>query len=352
MHKIYEVGKASQRFMKEVIFPNLGKENPNIIFGPKTGGDISVIKINEEKVLIVCTDPLSIIPSLGMDDSAWLTVHLLASDFTTSGVKPMFAAFSYNLPPHMNYEDFKRYWLAINEECKKLGISIVSGHTGKYVGCDFTVVGGGVLFGITEKDKYVTSKMAEPGNLLVLTKGVAIGSSAILARSFPEKVEKELGTKTQRKLANLFKSFSTVKDALTASKLGLRTSITAMHDCTEGGLLGAIYELCEASNTGVEIYKDKIFIDEDINLICKLFNIDPLTSLNEGGLLICVKKDKGEELVNLLKSEGINSFIIGEIKEKDYGRWIIEENKKTELMPVDVDPYWEAFWKAYNAGWK
>jgi hydrogenase expression/formation protein HypE len=347
-----EIGKVSQKFLKEVILSNLGKENPNVIFGPKVGGDVAVVKLNEQQVLIACSDPLSIIPALGMEDSAWLTVHLLASDLTTCGNPPMYALLSYNLPPHMDYEDFKRYWLAIHEEMKNLGVSIIGGHTGKYVGCDFTVVGGGVMFTIAEKDNYVTSRMAEASNLLVLTKGVAISASSILARAFPEKVEKELGSKTQKKLASMFKQFSTVKDALTAAKIGLRSGVTAMHDCTEGGLFGAIYELTEASEVGVEIYKENIILDEDVKAICDLFKIDPYRSLNEGALLICVKKEKVDDLINILKSNGINAFIIGEIKEKEYGKWIIENGKKQRLEYVDVDPYWKAFWDAFKAGWK
>jgi Hydrogenase maturation factor len=322
-----EIGKVSQWFLKEVILSNLGKENPNVIFGPKVGGDVAVVKINENQVLIACADPLSIIPSLGMEDSAWLTVHLLASDLTTCGNPPMYALLSYNLPPHMDYADFKKYWIAVHEEMKKLGIAIIGGHTGKYVGCDFTVVGGGVMITIADKDNYVTSRMAKPGDLLVLTKGVAISASSILARAFPEKVEKELGSKTQKKLASMFKQFSTVKDALLASKVGLRSGVTAMHDCTEGGLFGAIYELTEASETGVIIYKEDIILDEDVKAICELFKIDPYRSLNEGALLICVKKERVDELIKILRSNDINAAVIGEIKEKEYGKWIVEKGK-------------------------
>lgn len=344
-----EIGKATQYFLKKVIFKKLGKENPKVLLGPKLGGDFAVVELNERQVLIVTCDPLSIIPQLGLKESAWITVHLLASDLATSGVAPQFAVLDYNLPPHLSYSDFEIYWNYIHEEMEKLSVSIIGGHTGKYVGCDFTVVGGGVMFSVTDKDNYVTSSMAEVGNSLILTKGVAISSASILARVFKEKIEKELGSKTQKKLSDMLYNFSTVKDSLTAARLGLRSTVTAMHDCTEGGLLGAVYELCEASNKGVIIYRDKIKIDEDIKAVCELFKIDPLKALNEGGLLCCVKREKSEDLIKELKKEGIDAFEIGEIREKEEGRWLIEGDNKIKITSVDVDPYWEAFWREFKS---
>jgi hydrogenase maturation factor len=343
-----ELGKASQRFLKEVILKKLGKSNEKVILGPKLGGDFAAVKIDEENVLLITSDPLSIIPSLGLKESAWITVHLLASDLATSGVAPQFAVLDYNLPPQLSYSDFEIYWNSIHEEMEKLGIAIIGGHTGKYEGCNFTVVGGGVMFSFAKKDEYVSSSMAKEGDALILTKGVAISASSILARVFKEKVEKELGTRVQKKLSDMLYSFSTVKDSLTAAKLGLRKVVHAMHDCTEGGLLGAIYELCEASEKGVVVYKDKIEIDEDIKAVCELFKIDPLKSLNEGGLLCCVEKNYAEDLIKELKKEGIKAFEIGEIKDKSYGRWLIEDNKKIMIESVDIDPYWEAFWREFR----
>ncbi len=343
-----EIGKAKQAFLKEVVFKKLGKADQRVIIGPRVGADFAAIKINGNKVLLVTSDPLSIIPQLGLKESAWITVHLLASDLATSGVAPQFAVLDYNLPPHMDYADFEIYWDEIHKEMDKLGIAIIGGHTGKYVGCDFTVVGGGVMFSIADENSYVASTMAEVGNSLILTKGVAISASSILARVFKEKVEKELGTRVQRKLEDLLYSFSTVKDSLTAARAGLRKAVTAMHDCTEGGLLGAVYELCEASDKGVLVYKDKIEIDEDIKAVCDLFKIDPLKALNEGGLLCCVKKDKKEELLKEFEKEGIKAFEIGEIIDKKEGRWLVDGDQRIRIEAIDVDPYWDAFWREFR----
>lgn len=343
-----EIGKAGQEFLKEKIFKKLGKKDERVIIGPRLGGDFAAVDIGNGKVLLATSDPLSIIPALGLKESAWITVHLLASDLATSGIAPQYAIFDYNLPPNFSYEEFALYWDYLHKELEELGVAVIGGHTGKYVGCDFTVVGGGVMFSIADSEGYVASSMARAGDSLILTKGVAISASSILAIVFKDKVEKELGTKTQKKLEKMLYSFSTVKDSLTLAKLGLRTSISAMHDCTEGGLLGAIYELCEASNKGVLVYEENIWIDEDIKAVCELFKIDPLKSLNEGGLLCCVRKGDEEEALKLLEREGIKGFVIGEIKNIENGRWLIGEKGRKKIESVDIDPYWKAFWETYR----
>src|SRR2546428_5337234 len=172
----------------DVILRNTGASNPARVVGPGLGLDNAVIALDADHVMIVTADPLSMIPSLGMEDSAWLTIHELASDLTTSAVSPQFAVLDYNLPPELRMEDFERYITRMSDECRRLGIAIVGGHTGKYQGCDFTIVGGGVVMGIAPKHRYLTPAMAGDGDKVILTKGAAIETTAVPARAFPETV--------------------------------------------------------------------------------------------------------------------------------------------------------------------
>ena len=99
---------------------------------------------------------------------------------------PQYGIFDLNLPPQISNSEFQRYWATFDTECKKLGISIVGGHTGRYQGCDYTIIGGGVLYAVGEIDKYLTSSMARNGDQIILTKGAAVETTAILTRVFPE----------------------------------------------------------------------------------------------------------------------------------------------------------------------
>ena len=122
--KLPQYGKITKDFFDSVIYPNLGRRNKKILVGPSPGVDTCVIKTGENQVVVATTDPISYIPELGPKDSAWQSVNLIASDLATSGFPPQFALFDFNLPPTMKSSDFEKYWDALSQECKTLGIAI------------------------------------------------------------------------------------------------------------------------------------------------------------------------------------------------------------------------------------
>ena len=347
------IGKFPLDLIEKIVYPRLGARRPEILVGPGHGRDNTVIKVGDEQVLVATADPLSVIPALGFRDSAYISVHLLASDLATCGFPPQFLMVNLNLPPQMTNEEFKEYWTSIDFECKKLGISIVGGHTGRYVGSDYTVVGGGVMITIAPEQKYIASTMSKPGDVLLMTKGVAIATTAILSRVFPETIEKTFGVSFLKKAQGYLDKFSVVEDALTAASVGLRENgVTAMHDVTEGGLLGALYELAEASRVGLEIELSQVIAPEEAKRVCDLFNLSPYSTLSEGTLIATVKTEKAQEVQHALEAKGIRSAIIGRVTNRKEGRWMKTEGKKQPLEKPVSDPYWKAYWKATREGWK
>jgi len=339
--------------MEKIIYPRLGKKRHEILVAPNHGLDNAVVQLGHNQVLVVTSDPLSVIPALGLQDSAWLSVHLLASDLSTCGFPPQFIVVNLSLPPHMKDEDFETYWDAFHRECSKLDLAILGGHTGRYVGSDYTVIGGGVMMTLAPEDRYLSSNMARPRDLVIMTKGVAIATTGILARTFPKTVEKKFGSSFLKRAQLHFYQFSVVKDALTAASVGLRDEgVTAMHDVTEGGLLGAIYELAQASEAGIEIDLSDVIITQEAKLICDLFGLDPYTTLSEGTLIITVKPEKAQEVLKSLKSNGIEASIIGEIMNRQNGRWVKRNGERRPLEKPTIDPYWGAYWRSLQEGWK
>jgi hydrogenase expression/formation protein HypE len=346
------LGKVSRDFLEDVVFKNLGAQSKDVVVGPGHGCDNAVVSIGENRVLLVTTDPLSIIPQLGMKESAWLTVHLLASDLTTSGVRPQFAALDFDLPPELELLDFATYIREVSDECKRLGIAIVGGHTGRYPGSGFTVVGGGALFSTAGKDEYVTPAMAKEGDAVIVTKGAAIATTGVLARAFPNTVREKLGEGTLRKARLYLRSCSTVKEALIAASVGLRDPVTSMHDATEGGVLGGLFELSSACGKRILVSKEAIHLSEETADICSLFKLDALTSLSEGSLIITCASGKADELLAKLSSSGIESHIVGNVRESGRGLWVSSSKGRPErFVAPQSDPYWAAYARAMENGW-
>jgi len=347
-----EVGKLSPDFLQRVILRKLGTTRSELLQGPKFGVDNAVVRVAPGTVAICKTDPVSIIPALGAENSAWLSVNLLASDITTSGFPPTFAVFDLNLPPEIKDAELETYWDGIHRACKELGVAIIGGHTGRFVGCDYTIMGGGFMFALGPEEKYLTSAMAQTGDVLVLTKGAAIATTGILAYAFPNTIERAFGGKFLRQAQSFLRRFSTVKDALIAASVGVRTEgVTSMHDVTEGGVLGGLFELVSASGRGAMISKSEIQIAEETRKVCELFEIDPMNALGEGSLVISVRPEEFERVLATLQKAGIPSFKVGKVTE--LGSPILLESKSGEskLHYPEKDTYWDAYWKAIKKGW-
>jgi hydrogenase maturation factor len=347
-----ELGKLSPKFLQEVILGRLGAPRAELLQGPMFGVDNAVVRVAEGTVAICTTDPISIIPALGVDASAWLSVHLLASDVTTSGFPPAFAVFDLNLPPKMEDAELEAYWTSIHRACEELSVAIIGGHTGRFVGCDYTIMGGGVMIAVGPEEKYLTSSMAQTGDILLLTKGCAISTTGILTYAFSNTIERELGSKFLKHAQAFLRKSSTAKDALTAASVGVRDQgVTAMHDVTEGGVLGGIFELVSASRKGARIDQESIQVSEEAREVCRLFEIDPFTSLSEGSLAISVRPEKSDRVRAALDEAAIQSSVVGEVLAPESGIVLVGDSGVRMLEYPEKDPYWDAYWHAVEKGW-
>ena len=346
------LGKAGQNILESVIYRSLGASSSQLIVGPTFGADNSILRLGRGRVLVATSDPLSYIPSLGPKASAWLSVHLLASDLTTSGFPPQFGLFDFNLPPTLSDATFASYWRSFHKECKHLGLSIIGGHTGRYPGIDYTIVGGGVVMATGPEHRYLTSGMARAGDNVILTKGAAVETTAVLTRAFPNKVRRALGSRLFEKAWNYLYKVSTVADALTASSVGVRQGgVTAMHDATEGGVIAGLIELTGASNLGLIVDLERIRISEETRHLCKLFSVDPLVCLSEGSLIIASRPAKTDKILAKLSSRGIPSSVVGSLTRKFRGCKATTSKGLRNLNYPSVDPYWSAYSKAVKRGW-
>src|SRR6266849_2859619 len=154
-----QLGKPTPKTMASTIWRFTGAKSRAVIVGPTPGVDVAVLDIGGGRVLVANSDPVSLIPSMGPEDSASLS----------------------------------RYWRAIHKTCLQLGVSILGGHTGRFEGCDYSIIGGATMWTTCRKDEFLTSSMAGDGDDLIFTKSAAYGATSVRARSFPKTVRKHLG---------------------------------------------------------------------------------------------------------------------------------------------------------------
>ena len=351
MKSLPELGKVHKDFLENIVLSKLNPKS-DLIIGPKYGFDNGIIKIDDNKIMVIATDPISIIPSLNIKDSAWLSVHLLASDIMTSGIKPIYASINFNLPPEIQDSYFKKYWNHMINEFNYLDISIVTGHTGRYDGCNYPIIGSGTLIGIGDKDQYVAPNMVDVGDNILITKSAGIETTAILSHIFPNVIKRKLGSNLLLKAQKYVYMCSTYQDSLLSTSIGLRNNgVTSMHDVTEGGVSGALYELAIAMNHGIHVNKSSIPISDETRKICSLFNLDPLETVSEGTLLITVKKNKTKDLIKLLNSKNISTTIIGQVVPQNQGIYYFDNAGKTSLTSNISTNYWNCVSDYIKKGW-
>jgi len=342
-----DIGKVSSEILDEIVLPQLGRRRTEVLIKPQHGVDVGIVDLGDGNVMVTTTDPIFIVPPYGWERSAWFAINILASDAVTSGLAPKYITLDLNLPLSITRDEFEIMWNTIHRECEKIGMAVISGHTGRYEGCEYPMVGGATVICIGSKDKYVAPTMAQIGDSIIITKGAAVEAAGLFAVTFPHKVAEKFGKQIADEAEQVFWQMSVVEDAMTAVEVGVRENgVTAMHDATECGVWGGLFEVAQASNVGMVIYKEKIILQDVVKKVCELFKIDPYSSISEGTLIITCRPKKSQEVIQRLNDKGIPASIVGEVTRKEKGIQYLENGKLQQLIHPKVDPFWAAFGKA------
>ena len=342
-----KVGKIDLDTFKDFVLQRLGNPDDSVVVPPMTGVDAGVIDIGNDRVMIIAEDPIFSVPKQPLEMFGWYTVHIGASDVAVMGVKPRYMTYSLLMPPETSDEDFRTIIDSIHENAKDLGIAIVGGHTGYYPGFASPTIGGITVFSICGKDEYITPAGALPGDDVLLTKGPAIEAVGILAVLREEELLAKYPADLVERSKALCGQMTVVKDALTAMEAG---GVTAMHDATEGGVRGGLFEVASASGVGMEIDESRFVYPEEVRIAVEAFDFDGLDAIAEGTLLLTVRPDHTEGVLKALQDVGIAASVIGKCTDAEGTRTIRRLDGAMEDLYIPVqDPFWPLFFAALGA---
>jgi len=348
------LGKLTPEAFTRIIAPHLGAERSEVLVGPRAGHDAAIVRIGAGRVLAVTTDPLSVIPALGPARSARLACHLIASDLWTTGIPPAYASVDFNLPPDFSDAMFAEYWHAMSAAWRELGVAVVTGHTGRYEGCDLSIVGAATLIGVGDDGRYLTPGMAQPGDRVIVTKGFAIETAAVAAALCPERLRERLDEGAMQRLAALESQVSVVADCRAILRVGVHDrGVTALHDATEGGVYGGLLELAKACGGDVRVERSRVPLRPEVAVACEVFGVAPEWSLAEGALIACVRPAHAAEALAALAEDGIEAADVGEVMRGNGRLWVTEASGEVTVFDaVQPDPYWDAYARAVREGWR
>lgn len=293
-----------------------------ILLGPGIGLDCAIID-EGDRYLVIKSDPIT----FATEQIGWYAVQVNVNDIATSGGIPRWMLFTLLLPEQKTSLElveniFNQVYLA----CEEMNVSVIGGHTEVTYGIDRPIINA-TLIGEVKRKKLVTPQGARPGDRVLLTKGVPIEATALIAREFPELVAEFL---TSAELAQAVgflhqPGISVLREAQIATAAG---EISAMHDPTEGGLKAALWELAEASHVSIRINPQAVPVLPIARKVCRALNIDPLAAIASGALLLTVRDEQANQVIQALESAGIVCASIGEVTPPPVGVW-----ENNVLMP-------------------
>ena len=335
-----QVGKLSPSRMEGLLAGSFGTPSDALLVGSGPGLDAAVISMGDGRVMAIAEDPIFPAPGLPLEIMGEFTVHIGASDVAVTGVKPTFMTYSLLLPPGTPEEDARTIVTSISKTAEELGISIAGGHTGWYGGIAMPIVGGVTVWGFAPDGEWISPGGAEDGDVILMTKGPSIEAAALLAVLYKEKLEGSLGSDIMEKLLSRVSQITVVNDALTAFRAG---GVHAMHDATEGGVLGGLWEISASSGIKVHADFDLAGVPHDIACFAEALGFDPWAAISEGTLLAAVHPNSVAGVRAALKAEGIESFVLGTFDASAKTSTVKRDGVTAELGEPGTDPFWGLF---------
>jgi len=334
------VGKPCPSQLEKLVRGALGAPSEKVIVGPGPGLDAAIIETADGRVMAIAEDPIFPAPGLPLDIMGWFTVHIGASDVAVTGITPEFMTYTLLLPPDSPEDDARTIITSISAAAKELGITIVGGHTGWYGAVTVPTVGGVTVWGTADPDGWISPGGARDGDLILMTKGPCIEAAALLSIVHRPRLEKKLSVEHLDTLHARVEQISVVQDALHAFTTG---AVHAMHDATEGGVQGGLWEMSTAAGIPLEVDFDQVEIPLDIAALARELDFDPWQAISEGTLLAAVNPDQAEAVQEVWKKLGIKSYILGRFNAGLKENTVRRNNRVQPLSEPLTDPFWELF---------
>lgn len=311
------IGKLPNSLLEEIVIDPINNHSVNrkeVLLKPSIGEDCAALNLGEN-ICLLSTDPIT----GAVADIGKLAVNINTNDIASSGGEPIGLMVTALLPASITEEEISHIITDLYKEAEKVNVAILGGHTEITDAVNKPVLSCTV---VGKTNKLIPSGGAKIGDSVIMTKYAAMEGTSIFASDKRDKL-KGIDSSIIEKAKNLGNSLSVIAEGRIGSELGAN----AMHDVTEGGILGACWEIADCSGVGIEVYEDKIPVLEETKIICNKLGVDYLRLISSGSMLIVCSN--GDEMLSALEKAGIVASIIGKIVEE--GKWFISNGEKTVL---------------------
>jgi len=299
------MSKFSLDVLERCVFPFVQADDADIVLGAAFGEDVALTRVGDE-ILVSHVDP--IVGAVG--DIGWLAVHVACNDVAASGVQPRWIQLLVLVPRIEDEDLLAQIMRDASRAAKEVGASIVGGHTGYSAGLSRPLVAVTAL-GTASGRSPVRTGGAQVGDRVLITNGIALEGTAILAQDFAD-VARELGLKESelKEGRQVMARVSVLPEALVLAAEGA----TAMHDVTRGGVLETLLEIAYLSGVGIEVELDRLPMPPIVSRFAEAFSFDPLRMISSGTLAVTVPPERVEDASQALEDLGIPFAFVGRVR--------------------------------------
>jgi hydrogenase maturation factor len=304
-------GKLPNDLLDDVL-SSFSAQDADLLVAPGVGQDTAAVAIDREEVLVLKSDPITFVT----DAVAEYAVVVNANDIATSGATPRWMLTTLLFPPGATPSQIRHLMQALHRACRKWNITLCGGHTEITDAVNRPVVTG-MLCGTVGKDRLIDKRGMRAGDRIVLTKGVAVEGTAIIAREFADRLQKAgVSSETVEAAAGFLSRISILEEARIAADA---CGVSAMHDVTEGGLATAVEEFSAAGGHRFRIRTDRIPILAETAEICRAVGVEPMGLIGSGSLLITCRAEHTDAQVKKIRAAGIEAAPVGEVLQPGAG---------------------------------
>lgn len=320
-----KIGKIPESVLKRSVFKQIHTKRGEVLLGAGVGEDCAAVKLAADEIFVVSTDPITGTAT----DIGHLAIHITMNDLASSGAEPIGVMLTILLPEYAGEADLKKMMTQIESVCAEANVQVMGGHTEvtKAVNQPLINVCG---VGKAKEGKLVSTAGVNPGDDILATKWIALEGTSIIAK---EK-EEELLRRYPMELVRTAQRFDKYLSVLPEAAVAVRSGVSAMHDVTEGGIFGGLWEMAESSGVGLEIDLKKIPVKQETIELCEMFGINPYELISSGCMLMA--SPDGNTLMRELEKAGIHAAVIGKAVAGN-DRVLLNEDEKRYLEPPKAD---------------
>lgn len=296
-----KIGKLPEPVLERSVLRLVKHRREEVLMGPAVGQDCAVLALKEDEAFVMSTDPITgTVKDIGSH-----SIHITANDLAASGAEPVAVMLTVMLPEKVREAALKKMMEDVERVCRELNIEVIGGHT------EITDVVKQPLISVTgvgkiKKEKMILTSGMKAGQDIVITKWIGLEGTTIIAK---EKEEKLKGVFAQSFIETA-KDFDQYLSVVPESRIAMEYGVSAMHDITEGGIFGALWEMAQGAGVGLDVDLKRIPIRQETIEICEQFGLNPYILMSSGSMMIAV--DHGEKLVRELEAAGILATVIGQ----------------------------------------